>query len=107
MQSALQRRCGITVIDVELLAAQREFSAYGPSHLAVLAVFVVGAVLLVWVGRRQTEAQARVLGRVLAVLILAAFAVALVYKLIRPDIQTSIPLQLCDIAELTAAYALW
>ena len=90
-----------------LLAAQREFEAYGPSHLVVLVVFVVGAILLVWVGRRQTAAQARRLGRLLAVVIVAAFAVALVYKLIRPDIQTSIPLQLCDIAELTAAYALW
>ncbi|MBE1547231.1 putative integral membrane protein (TIGR02206 family) [Mycobacterium sp. OAS707] len=89
------------------LAAQREFTAYGPSHLVVLAIFVVGAVFLVWIGRRQTEAQARILGRVLAVLLLAAFAVALVYKLIRPDIQTSVPLQLCDIAELAAAYALW
>ena len=88
-------------------AAQREFTAYGPSHLVVLAVFVVGAVALVWIGRRQSQAQARVLGRVLAVLIVAAFVVALVYKLIRPDIQTSVPLQLCDIAELTAAYALW
>ena len=92
---------------MELLAAQREFTAYGPSHLVVLAIFVVGAVLLVWVGRRQTEAQSRVLGRVLAAVIVAAFVVALIYKLIRPDIQTSIPLQLCDVAELTAAYALW
>ena len=88
-------------------SAQREFTAYGPSHLVVLAIFVVGAALLVWIGRRQTESQARRLGRVLAVLIVAAFVVALVYKLIRPDIQTSVPLQLCDIAELTAAYALW
>jgi hypothetical integral membrane protein (TIGR02206 family) len=92
---------------MKLLAAQREFTAYGPSHLVVLAIFVIGAVLLVWIGRRQAEAQARVLGRVLAVVIVAAFVVALAYKLIRPDIQTSIPLQLCDIAELTAAYALW
>src|SRR6476469_870594 len=88
-------------------SAQREFAAYGPSHLVVLAIFAVGAVLLVWIGRRQTEAQSRVLGRVLAVLLIAAFAVALVYKLIRPDIPTSVPLQLCDVAELAAAYALW
>ena len=36
-----------------------------------------------------------------------AFGVALVYKLIHPALDTSVPLQLCDIAELTAAYALW
>ena len=41
------------------MSAYREFSAYGPSHLAVLALFAVGAVLLVMVGRRLTEAQAR------------------------------------------------
>jgi hypothetical integral membrane protein (TIGR02206 family) len=92
---------------MELASAQREFTAYGPSHLTVLAIFVVGAVLLVWFGRRATEAQGRILGRVLAVLLLAAFVVAFVYKLIRPDIQTSVPLQLCDVAELAAAYALW
>ncbi|GAT07532.1 hypothetical protein AU184_19435 [Mycolicibacterium novocastrense] len=91
----------------ELYYAQGQFEAYGPSHLVVLAIFVVGAVLLIWLGRRQTEAQARVFSRVFALLIVAAFVVALVYKVIRPDIQTSVPIQLCDIAELTAAYALW
>ncbi|OBK71275.1 TIGR02206 family membrane protein [Mycobacterium sp. 1274761.0] len=90
-----------------MVSAQREFVAYGPSHLVVLAIFVVGAALLIVVGRRQDPSQARILARVLAVAIVAAFVVALVYKLIRFDIQTSIPLQLCDIAEVTAAYALW
>jgi hypothetical integral membrane protein (TIGR02206 family) len=90
-----------------LLAAQREFTAYGPSHLVVLAVFVIGAALLIWIGRRQTEAQARLFARAMAALILLAFAVALAYKLARPALDTSVPLQLCDVAELTAAYALW
>jgi hypothetical integral membrane protein (TIGR02206 family) len=90
-----------------LSTAQHEFVAYGPSHLVVLGVFLVGAALLVWGGRRQTDAQARLMGRILAVLIVTAFATALVYKLLRPTLGTSVPLQLCDIAELTAAYALW
>lgn len=84
-----------------------EFVAYGPSHVAVLVVFTIGAGLLVWIGRRQTEAQARLFGRGFALVILAAFLVALIYKAIRFDLQTSIPLQLCDIAELIAAVALW
>jgi hypothetical integral membrane protein (TIGR02206 family) len=92
---------------MELYSAQREFSAYGPSHWVVLGVFVIGAAALVWIGRRQTESHARLLGRVLAALIVATFIVALVYKLIRPALDTSVPLQLCDVAELTAAYALW
>jgi hypothetical integral membrane protein (TIGR02206 family) len=91
----------------QLFSAQREFAAYGPSHLVVLAVFAMGAVLLVAVGRRQTESQARILSRVLAVLLIVAFGVALVYKLVEPTVDTSIPLQLCDLAELAAAYALW
>jgi hypothetical integral membrane protein (TIGR02206 family) len=92
---------------IDVLSAQREFSAYGPSHCAVLALFAVGAVLLVVLGRRQTQSQARIFSRVLAVLLLAAFAVALAYKLVEPAIDTSVPLQLCDVAELAAAYALW
>lgn len=90
-----------------MVYAQREFVAYGPSHLVVLVIFAIGAALLIWIGRRQTEVQARLFSRVFASLILVAFVVALIYKLVRPDIQTSIPIQLCDIAELTAAYALW
>ena len=99
--------CGETGGLMELFSAQQEFEAYGPSHLAVLGVFATGAALLVWIGRRQTESQARLFGRAFAVLIVAAFLVALVYKLIRPNLDTSVPLQLCDVAELTAAYALW
>jgi hypothetical integral membrane protein (TIGR02206 family) len=92
---------------MELLSAQREFSAYGPSHVVVLGIFVVGAAALVWIGRRQTESPARGLGRVLGILIAAAFSVALIYKLVQPSIGNSVPLQLCDVAELIAAYALW
>ena len=92
---------------IELFYAQREFSAYGPSHLVVLGVFAVGAALLVWVGGRQTESQARVFGRVLALLIVAAFGVALVYKLIRPTWTRRCRCSCATVAELTAAYALW
>src|SRR5690349_24855140 len=84
---------------IELSSAQREFSAYGPSHLVVLAVFVLGAVLLVVIGRRQAQSQARILSRVLAVALIAAFLVALAYKLTDPTIDNSVPLQLCDVAE--------
>jgi hypothetical integral membrane protein (TIGR02206 family) len=92
---------------MKLLSAEREFSAYGPSHWAVLIVFVLGAALLVWIGRTQTESQARLVGRVMAALMVAVISVALAYKLIHPTIDGSVPLQLCDLAEVTAAYALW
>src|SRR6201993_3003247 len=93
--------------DLAPISATPQFSAYGPSHLAVLALFAIGSAALVWTGRRQTETQARILGRVLGAVTIAIFSAALVYKLVQPTIAHSVPLQLCDLAELTAAYALW
>jgi hypothetical integral membrane protein (TIGR02206 family) len=100
----------VVIAAVAILAtfpATRKFSAYGPSHLTVLVVFAIGSAVLVWTGRRQSESQARLLGRVLGTVIMATFGVALVYKLVQPNLASSVPLQLCDLAELVAAYALW
>ncbi len=90
-----------------MLAAQREFSAYGPSHWGAIVVFVVGAVLLVWVGRRQTEAQARRLGRILGAVTAVIYVAMVIYTLIPPSIHWSVPLRLTDLATVAAAYALW
>ncbi len=87
--------------------AQREFSAYGPSYWGAIAVFVIGAVLLIWLGRRQTEAQARRLGRILGLLTAAIYVSVLLYSLIPPSIDRSVPLRLTDLATAAAAYALW
>jgi len=88
------------------LSLAREFSAYGPSHWAVIAVFVIGAGLLVWVGRRQSERQARRLGRILGAVTALIYATILVYVLTPPTLD-SVPLQLTDLATVVAAYALW
>src|SRR5246127_5469540 len=93
--------------DLAATSATRQFSAFGPSHWTVLAVFAIGSAALVWTGRPETESQARRFGRALAALTMAIFSVALLYKLVQPSIASSVPLQLCDLAELTAAYALW
>ena len=85
----------------------RQFTAYGPSHWATIAVFVIGAVLLVWVGRRQTERQARRLGRVLGGgdrRHIRRNADLRHWSRRRID---SVPLQLTDLATVAAAYALW
>ncbi|MCV7038304.1 hypothetical protein BST36_11080 [Mycolicibacterium moriokaense] len=84
-----------------------EFSAYGPSHWVVLAVFVVGAVFLVWLGRRQTERQARRFGRVVGAITAAIYATAFVDALIPPDVRWSVPLHLTDLATVVTAYAMW
>jgi hypothetical integral membrane protein (TIGR02206 family) len=70
-------------------------------------VFVIGAVLLVAVGRRQSEAQARIFGRVLGGVTALIYAAVLVYSLIPPSLQYSVPLQLTDLATTVGAYALW
>ncbi len=85
----------------------RQFTAYGPSHWATIAVFVIGAGLLVWVGRRQTERQARRLGRILGAVTALIYAAILIYVLTPPTIESSVPLQLTDLATVAAAYALW
>ncbi|HTY35028.1 TIGR02206 family membrane protein [Mycobacterium sp.] len=96
-----------TAADLALSSGAPKFSAYGSSHWTVLGVFAIGSAALVWIGRRQSEPQARLFGRVLGALTLAIFTAALVYKLTQPSIAHSVPLQLCDLAEVTSAYALW
>jgi hypothetical integral membrane protein (TIGR02206 family) len=90
-----------------MTSAQREFSAYGTSYWCAIAVFAVGAALLIWIGRRQTESQARCLGRVLGALTAAIYLTVLIYSLIPPSIGRSVPLRLTDLATVAAAYALW
>lgn len=89
------------------IAAQHEFTAYGPSHWAVLAVFAAGAVLLVWLGRRQNEQQSRRFGRIAGAVTAVIYAGVLVYGLVPFDVRWSMPLQLTDLATVVTAYALW
>ncbi|AII11198.1 MULTISPECIES: YwaF family protein [Rhodococcus] len=90
-----------------MYSAQREFSAYGPSHWAVIVLFVMGSAFLVWVGRRQTESQARRFGRFLGAVTAAIYVSVLIYSLIPPSIGGSVPLNLTDLATVAGAYALW
>jgi hypothetical integral membrane protein (TIGR02206 family) len=99
--------CDETAESMELFFTQRQFTAYGPSHWAVIAVFAIGAALLVGIGRRQTESQARRFGRILGVLTAAIYGSVLIYSLIPPSIDRSVPLRLTDLATVAAAYALW
>lgn len=70
-------------------------------------VFVAGAVLLVWLGRRQTQTRARRFGRILGAITALIYAAVLLYSLIPPSIKWSVPLQLTDLATTAGAYALW
>ena len=90
-----------------MISAHREFSLYGPSHWAMLAVFAIGSAVLVWTGRRQTESQARVLARALGVLTAASYVAAVVYYVVKLGVEIPVPLRLTDLATVVAAYALW
>lgn len=89
------------------VAAAREFVAYGPSYWAAIAVFAAGAVMLVWLGRRQTETAARRFGRIVGVATVVCYAGAAANALMPPGLDWSVPLHLTDLATLTAAYAMW
>jgi hypothetical integral membrane protein (TIGR02206 family) len=86
------------------------FTAYDTSHLVAIAVMVAGAALLVTVGRRSRHSDPDDrLGRVFAAgIVLVTLPLQLVY--FTPEywsLSRTLPVQLCDLASLTAAYALW
>ncbi|MEV6140181.1 TIGR02206 family membrane protein [Nocardia sp. NPDC051990] len=90
------------------LAARREFSAYGLSHWLVLAVFAVGAVLAVHIGRTHRNAgAARRFSQAFGATTLALYLAIYLFISIPPTIDRSVPLRLTDLATLVAAYALW
>lgn len=86
------------------------FDAFGTSHVLMLALFVLLVPVVVLVGRRvrgtDVEERSR---RVLAVAIVATAVPLQVLQLLPGDwdFDTSLPLQLCDLAWMVAAYALW
>ncbi len=93
-----------------MLLAGEEFKNYGPSHLAALVVFGAGAVAVVAIGRRHRDSgAARRFSRSWA-LAIPVFAVPLQMLQFLPsdwDFDTSLPLQLCDLAWMAAVWALW
>ena len=60
-----------------------------------------------WLGRRQTERQARLFGRVVGAITAAIYAAAFVNALFPPDLRWSVPLHLTDLATMVTAYAMW
>lgn len=89
--------------------AQPVFVPYGPSHWAVLAFLTVVALGLVWLGRQLSEQSATAIARGFAVVILG-FQIPMLAYAARPshwNVADSLPLHVCDLAWMTAAYALW
>jgi hypothetical integral membrane protein (TIGR02206 family) len=92
------------------VAPVHQFVAFGWTHAAVVAVFIVVAAALVSLGRRYRGSRAGLrLSKALA-LVFGVFLVAdEVYYLLpwQWGIKYSLPLQLCDLAAIAAVWALW
>lgn len=84
-----------------------QFSAYGPSHWAVLAVTVAGAAGLVVLGRHGPAWLAQRCSQLLAIVILLLNVSLQLWTLRPAQIAYSLPLQLSDLAPYASAYALW
>lgn len=93
-----------------ILAADDRFEAYGASHLTVLAIFVVGVLVAIVGGRRLLGAPAEQRVRRAFAVVLLCVTIPLQILQLTPDewnLQTSLPFQLCDLAWMFAAHALW
>lgn len=90
--------------------AAAKFETYGTSHLVVLGIFAVGVVAVILLGRRLRNTAGEVaLRRTFAVAIVAVALPLQILQFIPSewDLQTSLPLALCDYAWLFAVHALW
>ncbi|EID56509.1 conserved hypothetical integral membrane protein TIGR02206 [Saccharomonospora xinjiangensis XJ-54] len=99
----------LTAQPMDTTAAQHQFTAYGLSHWAVLAVFAVGAALLVLTGRAHRHSPSeRLISRTFGVVLLAIHLSALGYTMSSRDwgLLDTIPLHLSDLAGFVAAFAL-
>lgn len=87
-----------------------DFEAYGPSHLTVLAIFAIGVVAVIVVGRLVSGRPSEVVVRRTLAVALLAITIPLQILQFTPDEwdrQTSLPLQMCDLGWMFAAHALW
>jgi hypothetical integral membrane protein (TIGR02206 family) len=82
---------------------------FSPEHVAAIAAAALAALLLVIAARRVDDRAATRLSRVLAIVILAGFAVEQVTYLARGTwtARVNLPLQLSDAVTLAAIAALW
>ncbi|ROR92130.1 TIGR02206 family membrane protein [Nocardioides aurantiacus] len=90
--------------------ADARFQAFGPDHLAWLVVCLVGCAGAVWLGRRlRARGVEPSFRRAVAVLLVVTTVPLQVLQLLPGDFRlgTSLPLQICDLAWMLAAWALW
>ncbi len=89
--------------------AAARFESFTGEHFALLALFAVGAVALVLLGRAQRgQSSSRVTCRLLALGVFCAAVPNQVYVLVPSSFSagSSLPVELCDLAWMTAIWAL-
>lgn len=95
---------------MQVIWVAEPFSSGGTSHKLAVAVLLVGALVLVWVGRaNRGTATAVLVGRLLAVAIMT-FTVPLQILYFTPaywSLERTLPLQLCDLAWMAGVLGLW
>lgn len=88
---------------------QDRFVIYGTSHQVAIVILLAGAIALLCAGRTLRDADPVILSRGLSVaIVLGTGPLQLLY--LTPghlDPHHTLPLQLCDLASMVAAYALW
>lgn len=84
-------------------------SPYGVTHLVPLALFVVGLVAAVRLGRRHRAADSPTrFSRTTALLIpVVTVPFQLIDLVLNFDLDVTLPLHLCDLAWIAATWALW
>lgn len=92
-----------------MTVAAARFESFSGQHVALLVLFVLGAVALVLLGRRQRGSSSLRTRRLLAVALACAAVPNQLYVLSPPEFSagSSLPLELCDLAWVAAIWALW
>jgi hypothetical integral membrane protein (TIGR02206 family) len=97
--------------EVSALVASERFVAFSGLHWLLLAVFAGGVVLVVLWGRSHRGTARELPARRGYALVLGGVVVTMqAYYLLEPGgfrLGTSLPLELCDLAEIAAVVALW
>jgi hypothetical integral membrane protein (TIGR02206 family) len=91
-------------------ANDKAFASFSPTHFGLLALFGVGVAVAVLWGRRHRGGPDELRDRrILAIAIMAVTVPLHIYELVPGewDLGSSLPFQLCDVAWVLAATALW
>ncbi|CAN5577361.1 TIGR02206 family membrane protein [soil metagenome] len=92
------------------VASADRFQAFGTSHLVMLVLFVVGIGVVIWWGRHHRGADGEQSRRRAFAVVVAVLAGILQIYQFTPgdyDFNTSLPLQICDVAVVVVVIALW